>query len=285
MIAVATDLTTYDVAARLCEFWGWAGKETSDGFLEKMTLKHLAVLLGPSMAFWEAFAETDWLIVEEGGLRLRNADRWILGATKARLIARRDSRERKRRQRENSGSEDDPEPDRDRDNDVTKVGQSADSAGHSRDNDRDNDPHERDDQRDNLLRSRSRSHSASNEPKREKVRSTPNERRGRGSGFGPKGLGRFSVRQDDLEDTGKLLVLFGTAVKAGFVTASEADRLKFVAAAERTRSEKRDNPCAFFAGFVRKGHWGNLSQADEEAARRRLAKYRDEGEAPLGRLG
>ena len=43
------------------------------------------------------------------------------------------------------------------------------------------------------------------------------------------------VQLEDLKDTGRLLELFRQAVVQGFVTSCEADRLRFVAAAEHAR--------------------------------------------------
>jgi hypothetical protein len=105
------------------------------------------------------------------------------------------------------------------------------------------------------------------------------EPRARGNGHsgrsvGPKGP-RFFVRPEDLGDTSRLLILFEAAVAAGYCTTSEADRLNFVAAAERAKRRGERDPCAWFANFVRKGLWEMLEGQDEDAARRRLNAHRD----------
>ena len=54
------------------------------------------------------------------------------------------------------------------------------------------------------------------------------------------------------------------------VGSSEADRLKFFAAAEHALAIGKGNPPGLFAWLVRNGCWRYLTSADEDAARRRL---------------
>ncbi len=93
------------------------------------------------------------------------------------------------------------------------------------------------------------------------------------------------VRIEDLKDTGRLLQLFDQAVTGGLVTASEANRLRFVAAAEHARAIGTRNPPGLFARLVRGGIWGYLTQDDEDAASARLKRHlfgdpRRRGEGP-----
>jgi hypothetical protein len=78
------------------------------------------------------------------------------------------------------------------------------------------------------------------------------------------------VRIEDLKDTGRLLDLHRQAVDRGFVGASEADRLAFVAAAEHALAIGKGNPPGLFAWLVRNGCWRYATLDDEGAARRKL---------------
>lgn len=77
-----------------------------------------------------------------------------------------------------------------------------------------------------------------------------------------------NVVPEDLKDTGRLLELYGQAVGFGLVTASECDRLRFVAAAEHARIIGTRNPCGLFVRLVRGGLW---HFATHDATRRRPA--------------
>jgi hypothetical protein len=77
------------------------------------------------------------------------------------------------------------------------------------------------------------------------------------------------VRPEDLKDTGRLLDLHRQAVAKGLVTASEADRLRFIGAAEHALAIAT-NPTALFAWLVLNGCWRYITGADEDSARRRL---------------
>lgn len=81
------------------------------------------------------------------------------------------------------------------------------------------------------------------------------------------------VRPEDLASTARTLALHGQAAAAGRITAGEADRLRFVAAAEHARAVGRRNPCGLFARIVTRGWWHLLTQGDEDRARRRLRDH------------
>ena len=59
----------------------------------------------------------------------------------------------------------------------------------------------------------------------------------------------------------------------GVVGASEADRLRFLAAAEHARAVGTVNAPGLFARIVRRGLWSYSTQADEDAAARRLREH------------
>lgn len=81
------------------------------------------------------------------------------------------------------------------------------------------------------------------------------------------------VRAEDLKDTGRLLVLHRQAVNRGLVGPGEADRLKFLAAAEHARAVGKKNPGGLFARLVHRGWWRFATQGDEDAASARLKRY------------
>jgi hypothetical protein len=91
------------------------------------------------------------------------------------------------------------------------------------------------------------------------------------AGRRPRGLGHVDDR--DLRELPRLRGLFDRAVAGGYVTDSERDRLQFVAAAEHALRVAY-KPAALFASMVRQGRWLFISQADEDAARRRIAQAR-----------
>ena len=78
------------------------------------------------------------------------------------------------------------------------------------------------------------------------------------------------VRPEDLCDAGRLIELHRQAAVRGLVGTSEADRLKFVAAAEHARVVGKANPCGLFARIVAKGWWHFATLGEEERAARRL---------------
>ncbi|MBI1827302.1 MAG: hypothetical protein HY287_03875 [Planctomycetes bacterium] len=82
-----------------------------------------------------------------------------------------------------------------------------------------------------------------------------------------------NVVVDDLRDTARMLALFEAAAKRGFVKRTEADRLKFVGAAERAMRLGKQNPCGFFFQITRAKLWHHINQGEEERARVRLQRH------------
>ncbi len=81
------------------------------------------------------------------------------------------------------------------------------------------------------------------------------------------------VRPEDLRDAGRLGELHRQAAGRGLVGPSEADRLKFAAAAEHAKAVGRGNPCGLFARIVRRGWWGLATLGEEERAARWLREH------------
>ncbi|MCO6438143.1 MAG: hypothetical protein J5J06_13700 [Phycisphaerae bacterium] len=74
----------------------------------------------------------------------------------------------------------------------------------------------------------------------------------------------------DLQDPKRLMVLHQQARQEGLVGNSEAERLKFFAAAEHAKSKGTNNPPGLFVAVIRRGLFGYISQAEEENARARI---------------
>lgn len=88
------------------------------------------------------------------------------------------------------------------------------------------------------------------------------------------------VVRADLDDGSRLLRLFDEARRVGFVTWSEADRLRFFSLAERARRVGRKNACGLFVTLLKRRSWHFASQDDEDVARsrlRRMAPATDQG--------
>jgi hypothetical protein len=77
------------------------------------------------------------------------------------------------------------------------------------------------------------------------------------------------TRPADLEDPARVVELHRQAVEAGWTTASEADRLRVLAAAEHARKVGTSNPPGLFRAIVQGRRWGLLTQRDEDTAARR----------------
>ncbi len=80
------------------------------------------------------------------------------------------------------------------------------------------------------------------------------------------------IAPEDLRDTERLIELHGQAVERGLVTSSEADRLRFFAAATHARSVG-SNPPRLFAWMLGKGRFDFITQADEDDAQSRLKAF------------
>jgi hypothetical protein len=81
------------------------------------------------------------------------------------------------------------------------------------------------------------------------------------------------VRVEDLKDIGRTLTLFAEAVGLGWVGSSEADRLRFVGAAEHARAIGRGKPPGLFIHLVRGKLWRYLTQEDEDRANGRIRAF------------
>jgi hypothetical protein len=93
------------------------------------------------------------------------------------------------------------------------------------------------------------------------------------------------VRVEDLEDTERLLDLHGQAVARGVVSSSEADRLRFVGAAEHALAVGQANPPGLFAFLIRGRLWRYLSGADEDRSIARLKSHQRGGGVRPGSMG
>jgi hypothetical protein len=126
--------------------------------------------------------------------------------------------------------------------------------------------------------------SVDQEPLRERIQNQ--EPAGGPTGFSISGQGKedkplaaptlADIRLDDLRDTSRLLELHGQSLAKGLVGESEADRLRFVGAAEHALTVAKQNPPGLFAWLVRGGCWRYITQDDEDRAMRRL-KLHDHG--------
>jgi hypothetical protein len=81
------------------------------------------------------------------------------------------------------------------------------------------------------------------------------------------------IHAEDLVDTDRVIQLHLQAVATGRLTASERDRIRFVAAVEHARSVGTSDPAGLLARIVACGWWHLLTQADEDRAARRLREH------------
>ena len=107
-----------------------------------------------------------------------------------------------------------------------------------------------------------------------------------GSRVGPLPPPRLDdVRMEDLKDTGRLLALLDQAVARDLVGPSEADRLRFVAAAEHALAVGQGNPPGLFVYLVRGRLWRYLTGADEDRANARIKAFlRGQSLSPVATL-
>ena len=84
----------------------------------------------------------------------------------------------------------------------------------------------------------------------------------------------WNIREEDLRDTQRLLVMYHQAVERKLVTSSEAGWLNFLALAERARAHGRDASRLFF-WLLKNQRWDFITQSDEDAALARLRLLRD----------
>lgn len=83
-----------------------------------------------------------------------------------------------------------------------------------------------------------------------------------------------SVKESDLRDFRCLELLYAQAVVAGWISACEASALNFVGAAVRAREVGNDPPRLFVA-IIRRHLWAHITHAQEDYARRTLARFRE----------
>jgi hypothetical protein len=88
------------------------------------------------------------------------------------------------------------------------------------------------------------------------------------------------VRTEDLKDTGRTLELHRQAIALGKITASEADRIRFVAAVEHAKEVGKSNPPGLLARIVAKGWWHLLTQRDEDLASKLLHDHQRSANLP-----
>jgi hypothetical protein len=81
------------------------------------------------------------------------------------------------------------------------------------------------------------------------------------------------VQMQDLLDFSRTESLYRQAVLAAWVQDSEANLLNWVAAAVRAKSCRARDPVRVFLGIVKRGLWVNITEADEERARRAINRY------------
>ena len=82
------------------------------------------------------------------------------------------------------------------------------------------------------------------------------------------------LQPGDLRSPDCLNELHEQAVDAGWISASEADRLRFFAAARHACRDGIRNPAGLFVATVREQRWRMLTLAEEEWARRALGQVR-----------
>jgi hypothetical protein len=81
------------------------------------------------------------------------------------------------------------------------------------------------------------------------------------------------VQVEDLKDTGRTLQLYDQAIDRKLVTSSEADRMRFVGAAEHALAIGKANPPGLFAWIVRGRCWRYLTGEDEDRANARVKAH------------
>jgi hypothetical protein len=81
-------------------------------------------------------------------------------------------------------------------------------------------------------------------------------------------MSTFHVPAGTLERPVELAALQLEATRLGLLSCSEADRVRFFAAASRARRCATRNPEGFFAALIRKRQWHHLSGLDETAGQR-----------------
>lgn len=99
------------------------------------------------------------------------------------------------------------------------------------------------------------------------------ESKGRGMRLPPPSLRR--IIPEDLHRFDRMELLHRQGVAQGWINDSEAMALNFLAAAVRAREHGHD-PARLFVAIVRRWLWSHITQAQEERARRALARFREQ---------
>jgi len=94
----------------------------------------------------------------------------------------------------------------------------------------------------------------------------------------------FHVERDDLNSPHRLVSLFYSAEKRGWVKRCEADKLDFFAAAAHARRVGTRNIPGLFAHLVRHRRFHFVSQHDEDTAKTEIRKLRHSQESGLSAL-
>ena len=89
-----------------------------------------------------------------------------------------------------------------------------------------------------------------------------------------------NVRREDLKSYPRLRILFEQAVETGWLQASEASFLNWVAAAVRANTVAARDPVRVFISIVRSARWELITQAQEDRARAAIRHYRDSENVP-----
>lgn len=82
-----------------------------------------------------------------------------------------------------------------------------------------------------------------------------------------------NIQTEDLKDASRLMALFAQANEAGVLSAAEANKVRFFAAAEHALAVGTSNPPGLFAWIVRGARWSFLAQRDEDVGNRRLKEH------------
>jgi hypothetical protein len=87
----------------------------------------------------------------------------------------------------------------------------------------------------------------------------------------------FDVQQADLKSVSRMTAMHEQAVTLGLARGGEAGRIEFLAAALHAANAGTRNAPGLFVALVRRGLWHHITQAEEDRARRAIAR------ASLGR--
>jgi hypothetical protein len=88
------------------------------------------------------------------------------------------------------------------------------------------------------------------------------------------------ILPQDLQDTGRLLLLYEHVRQRGLIGPAEADRLTFVALAQHVLTYRPANAGGLFQRLLTRRHFHFITQADEEAALQRLKRHLYSGDWP-----